>query len=90
MASATTVENRALNRNEAIRSSRVYLYIKQALAGYARGLDILRQVEKEQLGVSAGYAVMRRLHLELSVGSRIEASTLREEVMQCRPSMCLS
>ena len=87
MASATTVDNRALNRNEAIRSSWVYLYIKQAFAGYARGLDILKQVEKEQLGVSAGYEAMRRLHLELSVGSRIEASTLREEVMQRRPSV---
>ncbi|CAE7450552.1 unnamed protein product, partial [Symbiodinium microadriaticum] len=47
-----------------------------------RGLDLLKQVEKEQLGVPAGYEAMRRLHQELSVCSRIEASSLREEILR--------
>ena len=48
-------------------------------------MDILKQIEREQLGVSAGYEAMRRLHQDLSVCSRIEASTLREEVLRYSP-----
>ena len=44
----------------------------------------MKQVEKEQLGSPAGYECMRRLHQELSVASRIEASTLRNEALQYR------
>ncbi|OLQ14371.1 hypothetical protein AK812_SmicGene1465 [Symbiodinium microadriaticum] len=39
-------------------------------------------MEEEQLGVPAGYEAMRRLHQELSVCSRIEASSLREEILR--------
>ena len=52
------------------------------MQGCSRGLDILKQVEKEQLGVLAGYKAIRRLHKDLSVGSRIEALTLRDEMLR--------
>ena len=45
----------------------MFLYLRQSFSSFPRGLDLLKQVEKEQLGVSAGYEAMRRLHQELSV-----------------------
>ena len=65
-----------------MRSTRVFLYLRQSFSSFPRGLDLLKQVEKEQLGVPAGYEAMRRLHQELSVCSRIEASSLREEILR--------
>ena len=65
-----------------MRSTRVFLYLCQSFSSFPRGLDLLKQVGKEQLGVPAGYEAMRRLHQELSVCSRIEASSLREEILK--------
>ena len=76
----TAILNNSLPKGESIRSTRLFLYLRQSFSNYPRGLDILKQIEREQLGVSAGYEAMRRLHQDLSVCSRIEASTLREEV----------
>ena len=77
--------NNSLPKGESIRSTRLFLYLRQSFSNYPRGLDILKQIEREQLGVSAGYEAMRRLHQDLSVCSRIEASTLREEVLRYSP-----
>ena len=77
----TTVQNSRLSKGESVRSTRVFLYLRQSFSSFPRGLD-LKQVEKEQLGVPAGYEAMRRLHQELSVCSRIEASSLREEILK--------
>ena len=65
-----------------MRSTRVFLYLRQSFSSFPRGLDLLKQVEKEQLGVPAGYEAMRKLHQELSVCSRMEASSLREEILR--------
>ena len=65
-----------------MRSTKVFLYLRQSFSSFPRGLDLLKQVEKEQLGVPAGYEAMRRLHQELSVYSWIEASSLREEILR--------
>ena len=78
----TTVQNSRLSKGESVRSTRVFLYLRQSFSSFPRGLDLLKQVEKEQLGVPAGYEAMRRLHQELSVCSRIEASSLREEILR--------
>ena len=80
-----TVLNNSLPKGESIRSTRLFLYLRQNFSNYPRGLDILKQIEREELGVSAGYEAMRRLHQDLSVCSRIEASTLREEVLRYSP-----
>ena len=77
-----TVQNSRLSKGESVRSTRVFLYLRQSFSSFPRGLDLLKQVEKEQLGVPAGYEAMRRLHQELSVCSRIEASSLREEILR--------
>ena len=77
--------NNSLPKGESIRSTRLFLYLRQRFSNYPRGLDILKQIEREQLGVSAGYEAMRRLHQDLSVCSRIEASTLREEILRYSP-----
>ncbi|OLP83684.1 hypothetical protein AK812_SmicGene35510 [Symbiodinium microadriaticum] len=77
-----TVQNSRLSKGESVRSTRVFLYLRQSFSSFPRGLDLLKQVEKEQLGVPAGYEAMRRLHQELSVCSRIEASSLREEILK--------
>ena len=79
------IVNNSLPKGESIRSTRLFLYLRQSFSNYPRGLDILKQIEREQLGVSAGYEAMRRLHQDLSVCSRIEASTLREEVLRYSP-----
>ena len=81
----TTILNNSLPKGESIRSTRLFLYLRQSFSNYPRGLDILKQIEREQLGVSAGYEAMRRLHQDLSVCSRIEALTLREEVLRYSP-----
>ena len=82
-----TILNNSLPKGESIRSTRLFLYLRQSFSNYPRGLDILKQIERlrEQLFVSAGYEAMRRLHQDLSVCSRIEASTLREEVLRYSP-----
>ena len=77
-----TVQNSRLSKGESVRSTRVFLYLRQSFSSFPRGLDLLKQVEKEQLGVPAGYEAMRRLHQEFSVCSRIEASSLREEILK--------
>ena len=77
--------NNSLPKGESIRSTRLFLYLRQRFSNYPRGLDILKQIEREQLGVSAGYEAMRRLHQDLAVCSRIEASTLREEILRYSP-----
>ena len=82
MAGKTTILNRTLEKGQSVRSTRLFLYLRQATQGYSCGLDILKQVEKEQVGVPAGHEAIRRLHEELSVGSRIEASTLRDEMLR--------
>ena len=42
--------NKDLAKGESIRSTRVFLYLRQSFANFSRGLDILKQVEREQLG----------------------------------------
>ncbi|CAE7706840.1 unnamed protein product [Symbiodinium sp. CCMP2592] len=86
IASEVTIKQSSLEKGQSVRSTRTFLYLKQALQGFARGLDLVKQVEKEQLGSPAGYECIRRLHQELSVASRIEASTLRNEALQYRAS----
>ncbi|CAE7332492.1 unnamed protein product, partial [Symbiodinium microadriaticum] len=86
IATETTVKQSALDKGQSVRSTRTFLYLKQAMQNFSRGVDIIRQVEKEQLGSPAGYECVRRLHQELSVGSRIEASTLRTEILQFKSS----
>ena len=82
MVSETLIKQSVLDKGQSVRSTRTFLYLKQALQNFPRGIDIVKQVEKEQLGSPAGYECVRRLHQELSVGSRIEASTLRTEILQ--------
>ena len=81
----SVVLNSSLPKNESIRSTRTFLYLRQSFQNYPRGQDILKQVEREQLGVSAGYEALRRLHQDLSVCSRTQASTLREEILRYSP-----
>ena len=76
IASEVTIKQSSLDKGQSVRSTRTFLYLKQSLQSFPRGLDVVKQVEKEQLGSPAGYECMRRLHQELSVASRIEASTL--------------
>ena len=84
IASEVTIKQSSLDKGQSVRSTRTFLYLKQSLQSFLRGLDVVKQVEKEQLGSPAGYECMRRLHQELSVASRIEASTLRNEALQYR------
>ena len=49
-----------------MRSTKVFLCLRQSFRSFPRG----------------GYEAMRRLHQELSVCSRIEASSLREEILK--------
>ena len=84
IASEVTIKQSSLDKGQSVRSTRTFLYLKQSLQSFPRGLDVVKQVEKEQLGSPAGYECMRRLHQELSVASRIEASTLRNEALQYR------
>ena len=77
IASEVTIKQSSLDKGQSVRSTRTFLNLKQSLQSFPRGLDVVKQVEKEQLGSPAGYECMRRLHQELSVASRIEASTLR-------------
>ncbi|OLP85772.1 hypothetical protein AK812_SmicGene33198 [Symbiodinium microadriaticum] len=82
MVAEAVIKQSVLDKGQSVRSTRTFLYLKQALQNFPRGIDIVKQVEKEQLGSPAGYECVRRLHQELSVGSRIEASTLRTEILQ--------
>ena len=79
------IQNKDLSKGESVRSTRVFLYLRQSFANFPRGLDILKQIEREQLGAPAGYEALRRLHQDLSVCSRIEASSLREEILRYQP-----
>ena len=55
------IQNKDLSKGESVRSTRVFLYLRQSFANFPRGLDILKQVEREQLGAPAGYEALRRL-----------------------------
>ena len=76
-----SILNRTLEKKAECAFDTSVLVLRQAMQGYSRGLDILKQVEKE-LGVPAGYEAIPRLHEKLSVGSRIKALTLRDEMLR--------
>ena len=54
MVSETVIKQSVLDKGQSVRSTRTFLYLK-ALQNFPRGTDIVKQVEKEQLGSPAGY-----------------------------------
>ena len=44
-----TVQKSRLSKGESVRSTRVFLHLRQSFSSFPRGLDLLKQVEKEYL-----------------------------------------
>ena len=65
-----------------MRSSKLYHWMKQAMSGYKRGLDLAVLQEREQGGLTCGYELFRRINNLLGVTTRAEALSLREAVMR--------
>ena len=75
----------ALEKGPAARSSRFHNLLKQSLGSFQRGLDVVRQAEQQQMGAACGYEAFRKLNLEFGIQSRMEASAIRESVLNYRP-----
>ena len=78
----TTIEQGKLAPEAAVRSSKLYHWMKQAMSGYKRGLDLAVLQEREQGGLTCGYELFRRINNLLGVTTRGEALSLREAVMR--------
>ena len=78
----TTIEQGKLAPEAAVRSSKLYHWMKQAMSGYKRGLDLAALQEREQGGLTCGYELFRRINNLLGVTTRAEALSLREAVMR--------
>ena len=78
----TTIEQGKLAPEAAVRSSKLYHWMKQAMSGYKRGLDLAVLQEREQGGLTCGYELFRRINNLLGVTTRAEALSLREAVMR--------
>ena len=78
----TTIEQGKLAPEAAVRSSKLYHWMKQAMSGYKRGLDLAVLQEREQGGLTCGYELFRRINNLLGVTTRAEALLLREAVMR--------
>ena len=78
----TVIEQGKLAQEAAVRSSKLYHWMKQAMSGYKRGLDIATMLEREQGGLTCGYELFRRINNLLGVTTRAEALSLREAVMR--------
>ena len=78
----TTIEQGKLAPEAAVRSSKLYHWMKQAMSGYKRGLDLAVLQEREQGGLTCGYELFRRINNLLGVATRAEALSLREAVMR--------
>ena len=76
------IEQGKLAPEAAVRSSKLYHWMKQAMSGYKRGLDIAFSLEREQGGLTCGYELFRRINNMLGVTTRAEALSLREAVMR--------
>ena len=77
-----TIEQGKLAPEAAVRSSKLYHWMKQAMSGYKRGLDLAVLQEREQGGLTCGYELFRRINNLLGVTTRAEALSLREAVMR--------
>ena len=78
----TTIEQGKLAPEAAVRSSKLYHWMKQAMSGYKRGLDLAVLQEREQGGLTCGYELFRRINNLLGVTTRAEALSLRVAVMR--------
>ena len=78
----TTIEQGKLAPEAAVRSSKLYHWMKPAMSGYKRGLDLAVLQEREQGGFTCGYELFRRINNLLGVTTRAEALSLREAVMR--------
>ena len=78
----TTIEQGKLAPEAAVRSSKLYHWMKQAMSGYKGGLDLAVLQEREQGGLTCGYELFRRINNLLGVTTRAEALSLREAVMR--------
>ncbi|CAE7605206.1 unnamed protein product [Symbiodinium natans] len=85
MITPTEIQQSSLEKGPAARSARFLHLLRQSLGDFQRALDIVRQAEQSQLGAACGYEAFRRLNTEFGVQSRIEATSLREAVLQFRP-----
>ena len=81
----SVVRQDALEKGPAARSSRFHNLLKQSLGSFQRGLDVVRQAEQQQMGAACGYEAFRKLNLEFGIQSRMEASAIRESVLNYRP-----
>ena len=77
-----TIEQGKLAPEAAVRSSKLYHWMKQAMSGYKRGLDLAVLQEREQGGLTCGYELFRRINNLLGVTTRAEALSLREAAMR--------
>ena len=75
----------SLEKGPAARSARFLNLLKQSLGDFQRALDLVRQCEQRQYGAACGYEAFRKLNQEFGVQSRMEATSLRESVLQYRP-----
>ena len=66
---------------QAARSSKLWFLLRQSLSKFQRAQDLIHLIEVAQKGASAGYEFWRLLNRELSVRSRVEGQTLREQMI---------
>ena len=83
--SAVPVEQGKLDVGKAARSSKLWFLLKQSMSKFQRAQDLIRLIEIQQRGASAGYEFWRMLNKELSVRSRVEGQALREQALNLYP-----
>ena len=83
--SAVPVEQSKLDVGKAARSSKLWFLLKQSMSKFQRAQDLIRLIEIQQRGASAGYEFWRMLNKELSVRSRVEGQALREQALNLYP-----
>ncbi|CAE7794221.1 unnamed protein product, partial [Symbiodinium microadriaticum] len=64
--SAVPVEQGKLDVGKAARSSKLWFLLKQSMSKFQRAQDLIRLIEIQQRGASAGYEFWRMLNKELS------------------------
>ena len=74
----TAIEQGKLAPEAAVRSSKLYHWMKQAMSGYKRGLDLAVLQEREQGGLTRGYELSRRIWSHDSSGSTVTAGSSDE------------
>ena len=70
-----------LAKDVAARSAKLFYYLGQSLAKWERGLELLRSVSKRQDMSAAGYEVVRTIHMNYSIVSRMEAVHVRDQAL---------